>query len=215
MTAAPNEKQTRKRGRPPLAEVGMANERVLEVATALFLDLGFGRTTLDLVAQHAMVGKSGLYTRYPNKGALFAAVVERSIQTMFSHMAPVGADLDRAGRLQSVGEILIDGMLHPRCVALMRITAAEAHNFPDLAGTAYQVSFDGAVRNVLQALGHQESPELRRVAERFVEVAVQPLSFQAAFGANVEGLRRKSASCVQDALVLLKARGWLKEEDVI
>ncbi len=92
----------------------------------MFLDRGFGRTTLDLVAQHAEVGKSSLYARYPSKGDLFAAVVSLSIQTMFDHMAPVPEGLNLGQRLQAVGEALIDGMLHPRCVAFMRITAAEA-----------------------------------------------------------------------------------------
>ena len=150
MPAACPEKSNRRRGRPPASRAGQFDERILEVATSLFLDRGFGRTTLDLVAQHAEVGKSSLYARYPSKGALFAAVVSRSIQTMFDHLAPVPQGLSLVQRLQAVGEALIEGMLHPRCVAFMRITAAEADNFPNLALMAYQVSFDGSVSYVLK-----------------------------------------------------------------
>ena len=185
-------------------------ERVLQVATALFLERGFGRTTLDLVAQQAEVGKSSLYARYPGKAALFDAVVSHSIQAMFDHMAPVPQSLDFAQRLQTVGEVLIDGLLHPRCVALMRITAAEADNFPGLALKAYQVSLDGALEYVLMAMdttgAGSTDAQRRALAQRFVEVAVQPLSFQAAFGVDAELLRMRAPACVQDAVALLKDR---------
>jgi AcrR family transcriptional regulator len=174
------------------------------------LDRGFGRTTLDLVAQHAEVGKSSLYARYPSKGDLFAAVVSLSIHTMFDHMAPVPEGLDLGQRLQAVGEALIEGMLHPRCVAFMRITAAEADNFPELALMAYQVSFDGAIFYVLRGLGVANvtaaDPELIKLAQRFVELTVQPLSFQAAFGIDPTQLRLRSSQCVQDAIELLQEK---------
>lgn len=200
----------RRRGRPPAQQAGLLEERVLQVATALFMERGFGRTTLDLVAQQAEVGKSSLYARYPSKGALFDAVVSHSIQAMFDHMAPVPQSLDFAQRLQTIGEILIDGLLHPRCVALMRITAAEAGNFPGLALKAYQVSLEGSVEYVLMAMGTTRAgnadAQLRALAQRFVEVAVQPLSFQAAFGVEAELLRLRAPACVKDAVALLKDR---------
>lgn len=96
MPAACPEKSYRRRGRPPASQAGQFDERILQVATSLFLDRGFGRTTLDLVAQHAEVGKSSLYARYPSKGDLFAAVVSLSIQTMFDHLAPVPEGLGLA-----------------------------------------------------------------------------------------------------------------------
>jgi len=136
MPLARPEPPARRRGRPSTAQAALLEAHVLATATTLFLGRGFGRTTLDLVAQQAAVGKSGLYARYPNKGALFAAVVERSIQTMFNDMQAVPHDPNIGQRLQRVGESLVEGMLHPRCVALMRITAAEAETFPDLALSA-------------------------------------------------------------------------------
>ena len=210
MPSPSREKSSRRRGRPPASQAGQFDERILRVATSLFLDRGFGRTTLDLVAQHAEVGKSSLYARYPSKGDLFAAVVSLSIQTMFDHMAPVPEGLGLGQRLQAVGEALIEGMLHPRCVAFMRITAAEADNFPDLALTAYQVSFDGAVSYVLNGLGAANldatDPGLITLAQRFVELAVQPLSFQAAFGVDPAQLRLRSSQCVKDAIELLQEK---------
>lgn len=200
----------RRRGRPPASQAGQFDERILQVATSLFLRRGFGRTTLDLVAQHAEVGKSSLYKRYSSKGDLFAAVVRLSIQTMFDHMESVPEGLDLGQRLQAVGQALIEGMLHPRCVAFMRITAAEADNFPELALMAYQVSFEGSVSYVLRELGVANvttaDPALIKLAQRFVELAVQPLSFQAAFGVDPVHLRLRASQSVQDAIELLQQK---------
>ncbi|SIK48161.1 Uncharacterised protein [Mycobacteroides abscessus subsp. abscessus] len=95
----------------------------------------------------------------------------------------------------------------------MRITAAEAVNFPELASMAYQVSFDGSIRRILQALGGSgrslEKKKAMRTAVRFLEVAIQPISFQAAFGADIGVLRKRWKSDVDDAIRLLEAKGDL------
>ena len=201
-----------RRGRPPAHASGQVEERVLDAATELFLELGYGRTTLDMVSQRANTGKSALYGRYPNKEALFNAVVQQSIQTMFSHMPGVDAAAHPEDRLRHIGCQLIEGVLHPRCVALMRITAAEACNFPALAQMAYDVSLEGSMRYVVTALQGVPLPpgqSPKELARRFVEVAVQPLSFQAAFGLNPQDLRHCIADNVDDAIALLKATGRL------
>lgn len=210
MSKSSSNNASSRKGRPPAEEIGLANERVLTAATELFLDLGFGRTTLDMVAKQGRVGKSVLYRRYPNKEALFEAVVHRSIKTMFDHMTDVSKLDDQHSKLQVAGEQLIEGILHPRCVALMRITAAEAKSLPALAQKAYQVSFDGSVDYVLNALGKGRTDEKALLAaRRFVELAVQPFSFQAAFDVRTDDLRRRASSTTSEVLNLLIASGYL------
>lgn len=206
-------KNTSRRGRPPAEEAGLAEGRLLDAATTLFLELGFGRTTVDKVSTISGVGKSSIYARFASKEELFAAVVTRSIASMFDDMKPVPPDLDVKDRLRHVGKELAQSLLVPRCVSLMRITAAEAVNFPELASMAYQVSFDGSIRRILQALGGSgnslEKRKATRIAVRFLEVAIQPISFQAAFGADIAVLRKRWKSDVDDAIRLLEARGDL------
>ena len=204
-----------RRGRPPASEAGLVEERVLDAATGLFLELGFGRTTLDKVSERSGAGKSALYGRYADKAALFAAVVERSIHQMFAGLAPMTSGGDIADRLRHVGMELAYSLLVPRCVALMRITAAEAVNFPDLATMAYRVSFEGSVDRVIAAVGpasvNAPSETTVEIARRFVELALQPMSFQAAYGAPIELLRERCASDVEDAILLLMTKGWLTD----
>ena len=200
-----------RRGRPPAQEAGLIEERVLDAATALFLEQGFGRTTLDRVAQTAGTGKSSVYGRYSDKETLFAAVVERSIETMFRELAPAPSGGTVTERLRHVGLELSRSLLVPRCVAFMRITAAEAEAFPALARMAYDVSFEGSVQCALAALEPLELPEdkARSIACSFVELTVQPVSFQAAFGGSFEDLKLRAEADVYDAILLLEAKGLL------
>lgn len=202
-----------RRGRPPSQETSLIDELVLQEATALFLANGYARTSLDLVAKNVGIGKSALYRRYPGKEELFAAVVKSSINTMFSDMKVPDSCLDDRQRLQVVGEELVKGMLHPRCVAFMRITAAEAESFPELARMAYAVSFEDSVKFVARALNEKVvcvGNSVEDVAKRFVEVAVQPLSFQAAFGLDPMLLHSKASKSVGDAIYLLISTGSIK-----
>ena len=202
-----------RRGRPRQEDAGEVDGRVLEAATALFLEQGFARTTLDAVAQRARTSKATLYGRYRDKEALFAAVVRCSVNAMLADLAvaPVGAT--QRERLRHVGLELARSLLQPRCVALMRITAGEAESFPDLARLAYEVSFEGSVRAVADALGlggsDAERGEARRAAESFVEVGLQPLSFQVMFGWNGEEGEARVRRDVEGAIALLSATGLL------
>lgn len=207
--------RTQRRGRPKASEAGLVEAQLIETATALFLEQGFGRTTLDQVAKEAGVGKSALYGRYRSKGELFEEVVLRSIHLMFSDMTPVPSHLDVEDRLRHVGEALADGFRLPRCISFMRIVAAEADNFPQLAQQAYESSFRGAVDGVVAALlgpagdGAEGDGSAKRTAIRFVEVALQPLSFQATFSGDPQQIDSRAAEMIEDAILLLKARGDL------
>lgn len=203
---------TPRRGRPPAQEAGQAAERILDAATSLFLEQGFGRTTLDQVAARAKTGKSSLYGHFKDKETLFSAVVHHSIELMFAEMdtPPKGASLDE--QLRITGKNLAEKMLLPRCAALMRITAAEAETMPDLARSAYQVSFDGTVQRLIEVLEGELSPadhDLAAIARRFVELALQPLSFQAAFGGDLAKLLDRSADDIEDAILLLRSKNLL------
>lgn len=201
-----------RRGRPPAGEAGMAEARVLDAATALFLEQGFGRTTLDQVSDRSRSGKSTLYGRFASKEALFEAVVRRSIAAMFEGVTKPDPALPVRERVRAVGMELARALMQSRCVALMRITAAEAGNFPELATVGYRESFDGAARFVAEAIaGDGDGVEdAMPGACRFVELALQPMSFQATFGASPDELLALADRDIDDALHVLAARGLLK-----
>src|SRR6185312_14690775 len=66
---------------------------ILEAARALFLEVGYGATSVDAIARAAGVSKATLYGHFPSKEALFEAVVVAQCRR---HATAVEA-LDTAG----------------------------------------------------------------------------------------------------------------------
>src|SRR3546814_14013868 len=68
-------------GRPTRAQARLRHEQLLDEALEQFLDKGFVMTTIDAIAAAVGMTKRTVYTRYPNKNALFGAAVQRAINT--------------------------------------------------------------------------------------------------------------------------------------
>src|SRR5215471_10405262 len=49
--------------------------RILAAARSLFLNLGYGETSMDAIARRAAVSKATLYSHFDGKDALFAALI--------------------------------------------------------------------------------------------------------------------------------------------
>lgn len=74
----------RRRGRPKVVPDERRRDHVVEIGRLIFLERGFGRTTMDEVAARAHVSKQTLYGFFANKQALFAAVVEAHRRSMLA-----------------------------------------------------------------------------------------------------------------------------------
>lgn len=111
---------------------------VLDAATRVFLAFGFNRATTDMIQREAGVSKSTLYDCFPNKQALFVAVIERQCATLAAEMQAIDAaspDLPRA--LRDIGASYLRTALSPMGLALFRMVVAEAPRFPELARSFY------------------------------------------------------------------------------
>src|SRR5258708_39045543 len=60
-------------GRPTREEALRRDARLLDVATILFMERGFARTSIGAVAEATRVSKPTVYARYHDKRDLFAA----------------------------------------------------------------------------------------------------------------------------------------------
>jgi AcrR family transcriptional regulator len=96
--------EVRRRGRPKVVPDDRQRDHVVETGRLLFLERGFGRTTMDEVAARARISKQTLYRFFVNKSALFAAVVEAHRHSMlalpgdYDHL-PLAAALAAIARL--------------------------------------------------------------------------------------------------------------------
>jgi TetR/AcrR family transcriptional regulator, mexJK operon transcriptional repressor len=127
-------KTVRKSGRPPLADALKLRERILQVATELFLEQGYGSTSIEAVASRASISKRTFYDRFDDKAALFAAVVHYIIE----HIRPpanvpllAGASLPEI--LQRLAGLILKAALSPQALALHRLVTGESSRFPELA----------------------------------------------------------------------------------
>jgi AcrR family transcriptional regulator len=188
-------------GRPSRLHAGRVEERILDAAGRVFLEHGFQGASVDEIAEAASAGKPTIYARFPNKQALFSAVVERLVRQNTSHYALSCTGNSIEERLDGLAAIILTRVLAPEIIGLIRVAVAEARRFPDLAtsvscmGQQRQIE---AVANVFGELAATDaigaSPafapdQLMETARRFLDPVVLPMLMRALFGEDLAALR--------------------------
>lgn len=109
---------------------------ILEAATELFLDHGYGRTSMDLVASMAAVSKQTVYQQFGSKEDLFRnvviATVDRASDPVHSEVTQLQASDDLARDLTELAHRQLDLALQPQVIQLRRLVIAESSHFPEL-----------------------------------------------------------------------------------
>ena len=121
-------------GRPSRRDAEQLREKILDAATALFFEHGYGATTIEAMAKRARISKRTLYHRFDDKSALFRAVVHRTIDRLRppAHVPLLdGANLQDV--LQRLAGLILRGAVSAPAVALHRLIVAESARFPKLA----------------------------------------------------------------------------------
>jgi AcrR family transcriptional regulator len=138
-------------GRPSRADALRLRQRILEVATELFLAEGYGSTTIEAVAARAGISKRTFYHRFDDKSALFAAVVHEIIEQI---RPPAGVPLIEGATLRDVlrrlAGMIVRAALSPRAIALHRLVMAESARFPELVRAVHG---DGSAREATTLIG--------------------------------------------------------------
>jgi AcrR family transcriptional regulator len=136
MRALPLPRDGIRAGRPPKQQAQALGDHVVAIADALFIERGYGGTSMATVAARARVGKQTLYRRFPDKAALFREVIRRRIDAMIPARGPEPDHEDPLHLLKRMGASALTTVLDTQFVPLYRIVVAEAPLFPELAGTA-------------------------------------------------------------------------------
>ena len=140
----------RRGGRPSKNEAAKLGERILDVATQLFLSHGYGATSIEAVAQRAGISKRTLYHRFPDKPALVSAVVHRVITRLRPPAGvPLLAGADLRGILERLAGLILHAALTPHAVALHRLIVGESGRFPTLAAV---VNREGASEEAIRLI---------------------------------------------------------------
>jgi TetR/AcrR family transcriptional repressor of mexJK operon len=152
-------RKARHGGRPSRAAALELRDRILEVATKLFLREGYGSTSIEAVVERAGISKRTFYHRFDHKAALFAAVVHRIIEQI---RPPPEVPLLEGTTLQEIlrrlAGLILRAALAPHAIALHRLIIAESVRFPHLARAVYN---EGGTQEAIALIGDLLSRELR------------------------------------------------------
>lgn len=110
-------------------------ELIMAAATALFLELGYDRTSLARIAERSGVSRATLFKQFPTKAALFDAIVTEAWSTADEgDPPPVGNIVDGLG---AIGRRYAELLSRPQMTDLFRIVIAELPRFPELANAQF------------------------------------------------------------------------------
>ncbi|WP_144152404.1 TetR/AcrR family transcriptional regulator [Paraburkholderia sp. BCC1885] len=206
-----------RKGRPSASMAGEVEERILDAATAVFLEYGFAGASLERIADRASASKATLYSRYENKEALFSAVVTRSVERSMR----IIADTRRADSLLELltfaTRTLVTRLLSDEVIALTRVVVADAPRFPALAQLTHEAGRLRAIEMVTTLIAeHSQQPRAARseatrknharvLATQILDSIVAPLLMRAMLGQNVDGVRSEIDSHIKRMLAIFVA----------
>lgn len=112
-------------------------ESILGAARGVFLQQGFGGTTMDQVAARAGASKVTVYAHFADKQSLFLAVVGAAIEETGAGTAALverlGASTDLEHDLRTFARRHLRDVTDPDVISMRRMVIAEAQRFPELA----------------------------------------------------------------------------------
>ncbi len=167
--------------------------RIRAAARILFLERGYGATSMDAVAAAAPVSKRTLYQYYPGKAELFAAVIAE-VWSFFTEapLLPDTAESDPRPVLRAYVDRLIAHWDQPDVIGLLSLIIAEAPRFPELSPAYFQAgklqvtSRLAAYFALLQQAGHiADDADPALVAAQFLGAIKEPLFWPRVLGGSI------------------------------
>lgn len=104
---------------------------IVACAGRLLVEKGYGRTTTDDVAALCRISKQTLYRLFPNKAAVFAAVIDAHRQSVLALPGDYDA-LPLNVALENIFKIDISAQANQERIAVILAIMAEAPKFPEL-----------------------------------------------------------------------------------
>ena len=122
-----------------MARSDKKHSAILDAAREIFLRDGFEAASMEAVTVRAGVSKATVYSHFPTKHALFAAIVQSqcaglvpAVEDAFVSETPPAVALSR------IGEAFLDLLMTPTTLALYRVVVAEAPRQPELGRAFYE-----------------------------------------------------------------------------
>lgn len=139
----------RVRGRPKTRSDEAERQRIVHSARDLFLDVGYGGTTMDAVAARCGVSKRTLYQLFPAKTDLFRVMVADHRRSMLALPRPPDEDLPLLETLAAIFRLDIDDIDNRDRLAFIRLVLADSDRFSEI-GEMIEQEGAGPARRLLE-----------------------------------------------------------------
>jgi len=113
-------------------------EAILEAARRVFLEVGFGATSMDAIANEARVSKQTVYNHFGSKEELFAAMIRSACDRMLEALQQAAQSGNPEETLRAVARHYMDKLFTRDRLSLYRILMAESARFPELSSIFYE-----------------------------------------------------------------------------
>lgn len=117
----------------------MRRQTFVDAARDAFFSRGYGETTMSSIAAAVGGSKTTLWSYFPSKEDLFAAVVDDIAEHFSAALTvelPDGAPVEPT--LRRFATAMMDTILSPPILALHRVVTGEAQRFPELGAMFYE-----------------------------------------------------------------------------
>ena len=184
----------------PPRSAGQAARRlaILDAAKDVFFDQGYQLASMDRIAEAAATTKRTLYAYFPNKEALFGAVVAKGCAHVLSQLPDPGQlPTDPRQGLTVFAGVSADLTASPGCIKLERLIVAEAERHPRFAATLAE-AFDAGEAKLAAYL--EAGIAAGRLKPHDPRLGARLLSGAIGLSANLRGLLAAELSADAKAL---------------
>ncbi|NVO24319.1 TetR/AcrR family transcriptional regulator [Donghicola mangrovi] len=157
MSTDPTEKDgsTTARGRPKAISADQRRDRILTAAMAVFIEKGFGRSTMADIARQGGMSKRDLYALFDDKTALFSAVVLSRRDLILKLPRPKDEALPLMDVLRSIFRLDLDDQSADERDALLNLISRESLVFPELNAMLYDTGIIRSREALMEWLDEQ------------------------------------------------------------
>src|SRR5208337_3700024 len=138
----------------PKVPRGGSREAIVEAASRLFLQHGFGSVSMDELAVAAGVARRTLYNQFTSKEEIFRAMLLR-VSGQLEHAFPPGIETqgDVEEVLRLVARMILELHRHPEYLGFLRMVVADSRQFPWIA-EEFAVVMDPQTERLARYLAH-------------------------------------------------------------
>ena len=110
------------------------HQTIVEAAIKVFLEHGYGGTSMDKIAEVADLSKVTVYNHFKDKKDLFKKVMQAHCENLAQNAPKISLNTQASleQNLTRLAENIVSALLAPRSVALMRVVIFETGQIPEL-----------------------------------------------------------------------------------